>query len=228
VDLRGEAGFGGIELARAVTPGVRRAPRWIVTSAAVLLITNCASYRPKPLATISFRDRIQVRSEAGLEVSAAALSPEESRDAFGVDLASNGIQPVWLQVTNRTEENFWLMPISIDPLYFSPLEAAWQGHRLFANARNEEIDDHFSKQQMSSYVAPKATESGFVFTNLDEGGKPIEVFLVGDREARSFLFTLAVPGLKTDAEAVDFAALEASAAGPIGAESGGAIPSTSS
>jgi hypothetical protein len=182
--------------------------RWAV---AVLLIAACGPHRTKPIAAVGFGDRVQVRSEAGLEVSAAALTPAESRDAFGVDLASKGIQPVWLQVVNRDDEPFWLMPISIDPLYFSPLESAWQGHSLLGGSRNEEIDRLFSERQMASYVAPGKTESGFVFTNVEEGQKPIEVLLLGDREVRSFFFALQVPGLKTDYEAVDLADLEVSA-----------------
>jgi hypothetical protein len=191
---------------------MRQGSRRPLAGAAVSLIAACASYQPKSLETLAFRERVQVKSEAGVEVSAAALSPEESRDAFGIDLAGKGIQPVWLRVANRSDEQLWMMPIAIDPLYFSPLEAAWQGHRLFATSRNEEIDRHFATRQMASYVAPGASESGFVFTNLDEGGKPIEVLLLGDREVRSFFFALPVPGLKTDAEVVDFAALHAPAA----------------
>jgi hypothetical protein len=91
----------------------------------------------------------------------------------------------------------------VDPEYFSPLEAAYRSHRTFGGATNAAIDRHFHEKQMPSYVAEASEESGFVLTNLDEGSKPVEVLLVGDRKTQSFSFLLPVPGLRKDWELVD-------------------------
>ena len=90
------------------------ATRW--QSVPILLValtlfgmTACASYRPVPLEDLSFRERVETQEEGGLRVSVAVLSREEARQAFGVNLQKRGIQPVWLEIENRTDKNFWFL-----------------------------------------------------------------------------------------------------------------------
>jgi hypothetical protein len=175
--------------------------------AALLALAGCAAQRTVPLDRVGFRDRAQHQSEDGLEVEVAVLSADESRRAFGTDLASRDIQPVWVRIVNQTDEDVWLVPLGIDPDYYSPLEAAYASHSVFGGSGNAAIDRFFRERQMPSYVAAKGSESGFVFTNLDEDAKALEVLLVGDREMRSFSFVVPVPGLETDRAQVDLDAL---------------------
>jgi hypothetical protein len=175
--------------------------------AGILFVAGCASFGPAPLDQLEFRDRAQRRSEAGLAVEVAVLSADESRRAFDTDLASRDIQPVWVQIVNDTDEAFWMVPLGIDPDYYSPFEAAYRSHSVLGGSANAAMDGYFRDRQMPSYIAPKSTDSGFVFTNLDEDAKPLEVLLVGDREIRSFSFVVPVPGLQTDRAAVDLDAL---------------------
>ena len=51
-------------------------------------------------------------------------SDEENERLFGVPLATEGIQPVWLRIENQGEEPYWFAPAQLDPNYFTPLEAA--------------------------------------------------------------------------------------------------------
>jgi hypothetical protein len=58
---------------------------------------------------------------------------------------------------------------------------------------------------MRNYVAPGATVSGFVYTNLDEGTKTFNVDIAGeDKKMRTFTFFIAVPGIRVDHQEVDW------------------------
>ena len=84
----------------------------IPRQAALLLalgLSACASFNPVPLEQLSFPDRVQTEEQGDLRVSVAVLSREEARQAFGVNLQKRGIQPVWLEIENRTGKNFWFM-----------------------------------------------------------------------------------------------------------------------
>ena len=85
----------------------------IITSAA-----GCGrNYSPKPPEEVSFLDRAETQSRDGLTVTVAVLSREEGEEVFGVDLAANGVQPVWLDIKNDTKKPFFFMPIALDPDY---------------------------------------------------------------------------------------------------------------
>ena len=135
------------------------------------------------------------------------LSAEESREAFGVDLAGKGIQPVWLKIENRDQVDYRLMPIAIDKDYFAPLEASWKSHFRFSWSENKKMDDHFYNQRINLHVPRGAASSGFVFTNLHEGSKEVFVELLGSRHKKSFVFFLEVPGLRPDQMIVNLDAI---------------------
>jgi hypothetical protein len=160
----------------------------------VLVGLSEGRFAPDPTATASFRARAQTQQSHGLQVTAAALSPEESERFFGEPLASRGIQPVWLQIENSTDRPARLLPAATDPSYFSPLEVSYRFHEAFAAGGNAARDRFFSDHQIDSLVPAKATLSGFIFTNLDSGLKFAKVLFVGGEETEQITFTLEIPG----------------------------------
>jgi LssY C-terminus len=162
-------------------------------------------YRHGRVEDVPLGDRAVTQRAGGVAVTAAVLSAKESRALFGTDLARSGIQPVWIEVKNGEEVPYWLLAAGLDADYFSARETAHVRHTLFARAANREMDQFFDELQFRSPVLPGSTGSGFVFTNLDEGTKPVAVDLVAPRHGavKSFTYFLRVPGLKTDVSRLD-------------------------
>jgi len=141
-------------------------------------------------------------------VTAADPDAAETRQIFGVDLYGYGIQPVWFEIENKDEQPIWFLPVALDPICFTPLEASFLNHFRFSNIANIKMDRYFFENGLDSYVHPGSTRAGFVFTNLDEGTKAFAVDLMGeDREVRTFTFFIPVPGLKIDHRIIDFKGL---------------------
>ena len=159
---------------------------------------------------MDFLARSQIQQQGTVSVSAAVLSAEESKQVFGVDLYKNAIQPVWLQFINKDSGPMILLPTSLDPEYFTPLEAAAAVYRFGAAKDNAALDSLFAKHGLEIFLPPGETRSGFVFTNRDAGTKGIVVELIGtDQEFRSFTFFIDVPGLRVDHHNVNFRDLHA-------------------
>lgn len=158
-----------------------------------------AGYRHGRLEDVPLGERAVTQGDGAVTVTVAALSARESRGLFGTDLARSGIQPVWLEVKNGEEVPYWLLAAGLDADYFSAREAAWVRHTRFARSANRQMDEFFDQVQFRSPVLPGTTGAGFVFTNLDEGTKPLAVDLVAPRHGavKSFTYLLRVPGLKT-------------------------------
>jgi hypothetical protein len=186
--------------------------RWrlILAVTFILSASGCTTFNPRPLEEVPFRQRAQTKSKANVTVRAAVPSAEESRRLFGIDIYHKGIQPIWLEIENKNKTPVYLLPLSIDPDYFSPFEAADVSHFAYVTPANDEMDRLFFRRSQRIIIGPGATRSGFVYTPVDEGTKEFNVEVVGeDRHARRFTFFINVPGLRADHHQVDFEALYA-------------------
>ena len=170
-----------------------------------LAVYGCATFNPRPLDEVPFRERAQTQIDAGVRVTAAVLSAEESKEIFDVPLYDQGIQPIWLEIENTDKETMVFLPISLDPDYFTPLEVAYMNHFTNAETTNSQMDQYFHERGMGLFIPPGGVRSGFVFTNLDEGTKGFNVELVGEgHQVRTFTFFIPVPGLRVDHHEVDW------------------------
>ncbi len=171
----------------------------------LLTMTACATFNPRPIDEVPFKQRAQTKSEGNVQVTAAVLGAEESEAVFGVPLYRRGIQPVWLEIKNNDEQAVWLLPAGLDRDYFPPLEVAYVHHFTFSKKANRQMDRHFYDQSIGNYVAPGSVRSGFVYTNLDMGTKGFNVDLIGeDNRVRTFTFFISVPGLRVDHREVEW------------------------
>lgn len=184
------------------------------------------NYQPSP-ETREFVEQASVQERDGLEVRVAVLDVKTSRKYFGVPMGRRGIQPVWVQVTNRTDRPCRLQMTAIDPNYFSPLEAAALNHysggkrllqfgalawllflpvilllpiKLFSVRRANRLMDAFFHDQAFPMrpIPPQGVQSGFVLTNLSLGSKVVLIRLMSIHGVHDFEFTIPVPGLDAD------------------------------
>jgi len=181
-------------------------------------LSACASYRPVPLEDLAFKTRVETEEQAGLRVSVAVPSREEARRAFGVNLQKRGIQPVWLEIENRTGKDFWFMMSGLDPNYFSAHEAAYMNHFRFGGQANRQMDDYFADLGIEPLVASGATNSGFAFTNETVGTREVRVRLYSDKDVRTFNFFVSVPGTRSEWEQKDLESIAGQASTDIESE----------
>lgn len=163
-----------------------------------------------------------------MEVKLTALSGREIDRFFGVPLTRRGIQPVWLEISNRGEGPLFFDRVHLDPNYYPPLEGALASHfaivkRLagfgalawfllpllillplkFLGARraNRRMDEYFRQHALPiGAIEPGTTASGFVFTLLDDGTKIVRVRLLTRTTTHEFVISVPIPGLVVDYE----------------------------
>ncbi len=170
----------------------------------MLLLAGCASYQPRLDPDADFIQRAEVQEKGRLRVSVGVPTRQEAERYLGVDVGADGIQPVWVQVENRDDQAFVLLPISADPNYFSAAEAAWKSHWFLRAATNRRIDDVFFAQQAPVRIAAGETASGMIYTNVQKGLKYVEIDLRGEREIYRLAFQIEIPGYELDYQQVDW------------------------
>ena len=153
-----------------------------------------------------FLERAQTESNDRAQVTVAVLSGREAERLFGVPINRRGIQPVFVRVENRSADGLRLQVVSLDPSYFTPLEAASLCHfsivkrlstfgiigwlfvpmvlflvplkLLTAWRNNARMDGVFQARGFRlTPIEPGARAEGFVFTTLDAGTKAVHVRL---------------------------------------------------
>jgi len=183
----------------------RRLIGQIITTIFIIAVCGCTIYqKPRPIFDIPFLERSQSKIDGEVRVTVAVLGAEESRQLFGVNLAGQDIQPVWVRVQNADSVAYWLMSSGLDPDYYSPLEAAYAFHATIGSSVNKKIDDHFRVMNFRNPIAPGTSVSGFIFANRDEGTKVVDIDLIGQGTTKFFTFFVPVPGIKADYHEVDF------------------------
>lgn len=186
----------------------KRLTGWVAFAIALLILSGCgATYQTRPVQELPVAKRTHTQTKANVRVTAAVLSAKESQEAFGLPLYERGIQPIWLEVENQTDEPVWFLPTSVDRDYMPPLEVAYMHHTNLGREYNNQMDQYLHEQAMGRYIGPKGAKSGFLFTNLHEGTKIFNVDIAqNDPELPliNYTFLIQVPGLTADYERVDF------------------------
>jgi len=151
------------------------------------------------------RPQAEALTQQGVTVWVAPLRADESQAAFGLPLAKRGVQPVWIQVENRSAHAWRFMPVFLDRDYFSAHEVAW----MFRSKAGVDaaLLKQLSARAMPSTIAPDTVTSGFVYTNLTLGFKVVNVELVGDHAHLQFDFAREQPGGHFDFRSVNPAKL---------------------
>ena len=171
----------------------------------IISVYGCTIYqKPRPIHDVPFQERSQSKVKGEVRVTVAVLSDEESRQLFGVNLAGQGMQTVWVRVQNAYSSPYWLMSAGLDPDYFSPLESAYAFHSILSSSLNDKIDDQFRVMNFRNPIAPGTSVSGFIFVNRDEGIKVVDIDLIIYGKTNFFTFFISIPGIRADYHKVDF------------------------
>jgi hypothetical protein len=144
------------------------------------MLAGCASFVPPQVEDPAFERHAVIKEKSNVRVTVAVLTAQESQEYFGVPLESEEIQAVWLKVENRNDYNLYIVPRSTDPNYYSAYEAAFVNHRSFARQSNEAMDEFFQRSRIKLAVPANQTNTGFLFTNLNEGTKFVNIEMVHD------------------------------------------------
>lgn len=163
----------------------------------LLTLNGCTSFNPISVNDVGFIGRAKTQAEDNIRVSVAVLTNKESEAIFDVNLALRFIQAVWVEIENNDNHPYWLVSSALDPEYFSPQEVAYSNHHFLHRKYNNQIDEHFDVLSFRNPITAHSTHSGFIFVNLDEDEKELDIDLISKQETKFFDFYIRMSGLKT-------------------------------
>ena len=166
----------------------------------VLMLSACATrpFQALPVESATFIERAITQTQESIQITAAVPGADEMEALTGLDIYSQGIQPVWLRVENSGRERVRVALWSIDDEYFSPMEVAWKNRGGYSNSGQVEMERWFLENQMPRFIPPGESRYGFVFTHLKRGTKGFNVDVYASNKSYNFTFFVPVPRFKAD------------------------------
>lgn len=156
--------------------------------------SSCSTWRkPAEFDVSTLRAQAETEIVNGVKLSASVLSASESKRMFGANINRDGVQPVWIEIDNTTNQPLWLLRSGTDPDLFSPLEVAWSLHKTFDRTTNAAIDAHFDLLGFKNPIPPGATRSGILFTNPHRKTRLLSIDVLGQAQLFPFTLFLSVP-----------------------------------
>ena len=179
----------------------------------VTVLASCATlqtggtYQPESVNAVRFWDRAVSKADEDVRVTVAVPTAEEARSLFDVDLINKEIQPVWVKVENHSDQAYYLLSTATDPNYFSPLEVVYALRGGLFGVYRDEMERHFREMTFQNPILPNTAVTGFIYTNLDEGEKVVQIDLIAAEQIKFFTFFVQIPGMRVDYRMVDFDSL---------------------
>jgi hypothetical protein len=162
-----------------------------------VLLAGCASAPHEAPATetaLPLRlDRVQRLEQDGVTVQVAIPTDEASSGVFGVALAENGIQPIWLRVENASDVDYWLFPIAIDEDYYSADEAALATGAKLGKDERAALAKLFRAHALPFFLKAGTTNEGYVYASYQRGGRFVDVRMSGHLHAVRLRFAVLLP-----------------------------------
>lgn len=185
----------------ALTAG--RFLHFMLCTAALLFLGACSSFAPQELAPCTEDCPVYRQTSHDMTVSTNILSDEQAERLYGLDLASVGLQAIWLRIENDSDHSHWFLVSAMDPNYFAPDEAA----ALFDFGLSKE-DETRARMRFRDLAIPLKTRAGevtegYVLAPRHEGGRYLVVILAGRQHVVDFGFGVPLPDGDFDFEQLE-------------------------
>lgn len=146
-----------------------------------LLLSACAGvYAPQPLPLPQAIDDLQSKHVGDVSVSVGILTNEQANTHFGIDLGENGIQAIWLSISNDSDKKLWFLRNALDPDLYSPDEVISVTHSTIPSDDVDTARQRLRDASIQTAVNPHSVSEGFIFAPQALGGRYVDVRLGED------------------------------------------------
>jgi hypothetical protein len=144
--------------------------------------------------------RIQHIEQDDVTVQVSIPTDDEASREFGVPFSKYGIQPIWLRIENASAIDYWLMPIAVDPNYYSADEAARVTGAKLSKERQNANTQLFRNKALPFFLEAGSTREGYIYASYKRGGRFVDVRLSGHLKAVRMRFAVLLPTESFDYE----------------------------
>lgn len=172
------------------------APAWMLLVLAILSagpLAGCTGVSALSPVGPAPEPTVQTATQDDVTVSVAVLDDRQAEARYGVDLAGQDLQAVWLRIENRSPQRLWLLVAALDPSYYSADEAAWMFRSVVRPADMDTLRQRFRDATVPYMLEPDSVSEGHLIVARAEGGRYVNVELAGHEQLLRFGFAVVLP-----------------------------------
>lgn len=163
---------------RNIASRITHAP--LATIAALALAGCATNFAPQRLTTPEELREVQSKTIGEVTVSVAILTDEQAVRHFGVDFAENELQALWMTVHNASDRRLWFIRNLLDPDFYSAEEAGLLTQDSVPRDARVGLHQLLRDESMRALLLPRTVTEGFVYLPRVEGGRYVDIRLMGD------------------------------------------------
>ena len=119
--------------------------------------------------------RVRTQTQDGVTVQLVIPTDVQVAGHFGVPLAQFGIQPIWIRIDNASSASYWLLPISIDPDYFTADEAALLATDKMDSEDDARVTEIFRQSALPFFLQAGSVHEGYIYASHQRGGRFVDL-----------------------------------------------------
>jgi hypothetical protein len=153
--------------------------------------------------------RTQSLTQNGVSVRLTIPTDVEVQSRFGVSLAQHGIQPIWIRVENTNALGYWLLPVAIDPDYFTADETALIAGEDLGAEDAARLTGNLRQSALPFFVQAGSVNEGYVYATHLRGGRFVDLKFSRPGSGIRMRFAVMLPTQGFDYESSSFRQLYA-------------------
>jgi len=170
--------------------------RWAMLTVAALLMGHASAQDAAPPGQTQVPldlARAQVLSQDGVTVQLRVPTEEEVARLLGTSFGDYGIQPIWMRIENASDVDYWLLPVAIDPDYYSADEAALVTSAKLPQEERSKMAGILRANALPFFHAAGSASEGYIYASHARGGRFVDVRLSGHLRSVRLRFAVLLP-----------------------------------
>jgi hypothetical protein len=119
--------------------------------------------------------RTQMLTQGGVSVHLDIPTDVEVQSHLGIPLAQHGIQPIWLRVENASALSYWLLPVAIDPDYYTADEVALIARGGLDAEGAAQLTERLRQSALPFFMQAGSVNEGYVYATHMRGGRFVDL-----------------------------------------------------
>jgi LssY C-terminus len=144
--------------------------------------------------------RTQTLAQDGVSVQLDVPTDIEVQSRLGLSLARYGIQPIWFRVENTNPLGYWLLPVAIDPDYFTADETARIAGEDLGAEDAATLTDKLRQSALPFFMPAGSVNEGYVYATHRRGGRFVDLKLSRPGSGIRMRFSVMLPTQRFDYE----------------------------
>ena len=167
-----------------------------------MFLAGCASNPEQNLsgtaasASRSADPTVRILDDGKLRFSLQVLSQQRIKKELGIDLTSQRIRGIRVEIDNRGDSPYWLARSSLDWDYYPPNEILYAYSGKLEEKELERLKRKLKKNHFRNPVPAHSSATGYIFISSNHLNRVAQLFLIGVNGAWEIPVYLPVPELK--------------------------------